>query len=76
MSEIQKEIPIFQTEDEEREFWSQHDSTEYVDWGKAKVGAFPNLKPSFQKPREGWAEQIDEALKNGNDDGNELWEFD
>ena len=51
MNKIQKEIPIFKTEDEEREFWSKHDSTEYVDWDKAKVGVLPNLKPSLNKNR-------------------------
>lgn len=38
-------IADFKSEDEEREFWSSHDSTEYVDWSKAEVaGPFPNLK--------------------------------
>ena len=42
-----KPIPEFKTEDEEAEFWSTHDSTEYIDWSKAVVNpAFPNLKPS------------------------------
>lgn len=41
-----KKIPRFRTEDEEREFWAAHDSTEYVDWGKARVVRFPNLRPS------------------------------
>lgn len=43
-----KKIPKFKNEDEEAEFWSTHDSTEYVDWSKAVVGRnlFPNLKPS------------------------------
>ena len=41
-----KEIPEFKTEEEERQFWAKHDSTEYVDWSKAKRGVFPNLKPS------------------------------
>ena len=27
-----KQIPKFQNEDEEREFWVSHDSTEYIDW--------------------------------------------
>ena len=27
-----KRIPKFKTEDEEREFWATHDSTEYMDW--------------------------------------------
>lgn len=40
-----KPIPRFKNEDEEDEFWSTHDSTEYVDWSKAMVNpAFPNLK--------------------------------
>ena len=43
-----KRIPKFKNEDEEREFWSTHDSTEYVDWSKAKRVTFPNLKPSVK----------------------------
>ncbi|KAF0107023.1 MAG: hypothetical protein FD146_2133 [Anaerolineaceae bacterium] len=39
-------IPEFQNEDEEREFWATHDSTEYVDWTQAKRAVFPNLKPT------------------------------
>jgi predicted DNA binding CopG/RHH family protein len=45
MSEL-KEIPVFKTEAEEREFWESHDSTDYVDWKKARLASFPNLKPS------------------------------
>jgi predicted DNA binding CopG/RHH family protein len=41
-----KDIPKFKNEEEERHFWAEHDSTEYVDWSKAKRGVFPNLKPS------------------------------
>ena len=41
-----KPIPHFKTEDEEREFWWTHDSTDYVDWSKAKRVSFPNLKPT------------------------------
>lgn len=36
----------FRNEDEEREFWSGADSTDYVDWSKAKNGNFKKLKPS------------------------------
>ena len=39
-----KKIPYFETETEEREFWQRHDSTEYIDWSKAKKINFPNLK--------------------------------
>jgi len=41
-----KKIPIFKTEDEEREFWSKNDSSEYVEWEKAERVIFPKLKPS------------------------------
>lgn len=43
-----KQIPVFKNEDEEREFWSTHDSTEYVDWSKAEAAIFPNLRPSTE----------------------------
>ena len=39
-------VPSFRTEREERAFWETHDTTDYVDWTKAAVGRFPNLKPS------------------------------
>ncbi|HEX5316191.1 MAG TPA: CopG family antitoxin [Candidatus Kapabacteria bacterium] len=40
-----KKLPQFESEDAEREFWSKHDSTEYLDWSKAiKNPSFPNLK--------------------------------
>ena len=39
-----KTIPHFDSEKEEREFWQTHDSTEYVDYAKAKRVRFPNLK--------------------------------
>jgi predicted DNA binding CopG/RHH family protein len=39
-------MPVFKSEDEERAFWATHDSTEFVDWSKAKKSLFPNLKPS------------------------------
>tara|TARA_R110002110_G_scaffold414951_1_gene646793 strand:- start:90581 stop:90856 length:276 start_codon:yes stop_codon:yes gene_type:complete len=45
MSKV-KQIPKFKTEAEERAFWEKHDSSEVLDWKKAKLAAFPNLKPS------------------------------
>jgi hypothetical protein len=27
-----KQIPEFRSEEAERNFWAQHDSTEYIDW--------------------------------------------
>ncbi len=41
-----KQMPKFKNEKEETEFWSSHDSAEYIDYAKAKRAAFPNLKPS------------------------------
>ncbi|MEO5825060.1 MAG: BrnA antitoxin family protein [Gemmatimonadales bacterium] len=41
-----KTVPTFRSEDEERAFWATADSTEYVDWSKARRVTFPNLKPS------------------------------
>ena len=39
-------MPTFRSENEEREFWATHDSTQFIDWSKAKRAVFPNLKPS------------------------------
>ena len=38
--------PVFASEAEERRFWESHDSTDFVDWGKAEKARFPNLRPS------------------------------
>lgn len=38
--------PRFRDEAEERRFWETHDSTDYVDWGKAERVRLPNLRPS------------------------------
>jgi hypothetical protein len=45
-----KPIPRFETEDQEREFWASHDSTEYLDWSGAKHVTFSQLRPSTQMP--------------------------
>ena len=37
-------VPEFKDEDEEIEFWSSHDTSDYVDWSKAERISFPNLK--------------------------------
>ena len=41
-----KNIPKFKTEEEEKEFWLNNDSTEYINWEKSSLVSFPNLKPS------------------------------
>lgn len=45
---MKKKIPEFRSEDEEFEFWSKADSTEYLDWSKAKRVKLPNLKPTLR----------------------------
>jgi predicted DNA binding CopG/RHH family protein len=37
-------IPKFKTEDEEFEFCSTHDTTDYLDWSNVRRMDFPNLK--------------------------------
>lgn len=48
MKKQKKSIPKFKSEVEEREFWQSHDSTDYVDWDKAEMVIFPNLKPTMK----------------------------
>jgi len=41
-----KPIPSFEMEAQERAFWESHDSSDYVDYSKAALTRFPNLKPT------------------------------
>ena len=41
-----KQLPDFNSEDEERAFWATHDSADYLDWSQAKRALLPRLKPS------------------------------
>ena len=43
-----RKIPKFESEEQEREFWSTHDSTEYINWENAEKVVLPNLKPSLK----------------------------
>jgi predicted DNA binding CopG/RHH family protein len=43
-----KKIPKFKTEAEERDFWANADSSDYIDWSKAKSLLLPNIKPSLR----------------------------
>ncbi len=45
--ESHNKIPEFKSEKEERDFWVKEDSTEFIDWEKAKPASFPNLKKSL-----------------------------
>ena len=41
-----KTTPKFATEEKERKFWEQNDSSDYLDWNKAQPVVMPNLKPT------------------------------
>ena len=58
-----KQLPKFKSESEERRFWSTHDSTDYLDWTKAKRVLFPNLKPSVKTISIRLPESLLDALK-------------
>ncbi len=45
---MKKIVPRFKTEEAEREFWASHDSTDYINWRKARRSMLPKLKPSSQ----------------------------
>jgi hypothetical protein len=55
-----KPIPHFKNEDEERELWATHDSTDYVDWSK---GAIIGAARNFTVEEIGRA--FDRAYRNG-----------
>jgi predicted DNA binding CopG/RHH family protein len=43
-----KKIPKMNSEKKERAFWSKADSSDYLDWARARRVVFPNLKPSLK----------------------------
>ena len=40
---MKRKIPEFTSEDKEREYWADQDSTEVMDWKKASKVVLPNL---------------------------------
>ena len=58
-----KKIPKFSSEAEEQKFWKEADSTDYIDWSKAKRVVFPNLKPSLKTISIRLPESMIEELK-------------
>ncbi|MDP8247994.1 MAG: BrnA antitoxin family protein [Candidatus Tritonobacter lacicola] len=45
---MKRTIPKFISEDQEREFWAKHDSTEFIEWSKARKATLSKLKPSLR----------------------------
>lgn len=41
-----KQIPDFENEDAQREFWDSEDSADYIDWSQAQSVVLTKLKPS------------------------------
>lgn len=60
---MNKKMPKFKSEDEEREFWATHDSSEYIDWKKARRIVLPELKPSLKTISLRLPESMIEELK-------------
>jgi hypothetical protein len=48
---MRQPIPNFANEDEEREFWANHDPADYLDWAEAKPVVFSKLKPTVHSSR-------------------------
>lgn len=46
---MKKRIPKFKNEAEERLFWLNNDSSDYLDWTDAEDVILPKLKPSTRK---------------------------
>ncbi len=63
MIKRRKAIPKFSSEAAERAFWEKNDSTRYLDWSKAQVATFPNLKPSTKTISLRLPQHLLEAIK-------------
>ncbi len=60
---MRKKIPKFKNEDRERQFWSKHDSTDFIDWKKGKRVVLKKLKPSVRAISVRLPEMMVEELK-------------
>ncbi len=60
---MKKKIPKFTNEAEERRFWQQHDSSEYLDWSEAEEVVLSRLKLSTRKISIRLPESMIEGLK-------------
>lgn len=64
MNKQTKPIPKFADEAQERAFWETHDSTEYLDWSKAKKVTLPNLKPTTKTISLRLPQHLLDSIKN------------
>jgi len=58
-----KTIPAFTDEAQERAFWESHDSSDYLDWSKAKKATLANLKPTTKTISLRQPQHLLEAIK-------------
>ena len=58
-----KKIPQFNSEDQERQFWSEQDSTDFIDWSGARPVVLSNLRPSTKTISLRLPEHMIEELK-------------
>ena len=60
---MKKKIPKFSSEDEERRFWQNTDSSGYINWSDAEEAVFSRLKPSTRRISIRLPEAMIEELK-------------
>jgi len=48
ITRAKKVIPKFKSENDERRFWAEHDSTDFVDYSKGEKILFSDLRPSLK----------------------------
>ncbi|MFZ5570453.1 MAG: BrnA antitoxin family protein [Thermodesulfobacteriota bacterium] len=60
---MKKKIPKFDSEAQERLFWQNNDSSEYLDWSDAEEVVFSRLKPSTKTISIRLPESMIEELK-------------
>lgn len=58
-----RKVPRFESEDQERGFWTSHDSTDFVDWRRAERVKLPNLRPTTRTISIRLPESMIERLK-------------
>lgn len=56
-------VPEFANEDEERDFWATHDSTDFLDWHQAEQIVLANLHPTTRTISIRLPESMIERLK-------------
>ena len=64
MNKQTKTPPQFASEAQERAFWDTNDSTEYLDWSKAKKVTLPNLKPTTKTISLRLPQHLLDSIKN------------